>query len=84
MTRRDKMAVRDVSASRQGRIEFASRTSYALLRRYLGIDNGRVPAALLGRESSVLTVAKHLEHIYGKLGVRSRTAAAALVHAAAL
>jgi DNA-binding NarL/FixJ family response regulator len=29
------------------------------------------------------TVAKHLEHIYGKLCVRSRTAAAALVHAGA-
>ena len=137
-------AHRVVLCSSQGRIEFASPTSYALLRRYLGIENGRVPAALLGQESSVLkhgggrltirvassgrlrvlllderngqlecltarerevlervargrsnamvarelgiadaTVAKHLEHIYGKLGVRSRTAAAALVHAAA-
>jgi DNA-binding NarL/FixJ family response regulator len=137
-------AHRVVLCSSQGRIEFASQTSYALLRRYLGIENGRVPAALLRRESSILkhssgrltirvaksgtlrvvllderssqldcltarerevlegvahgrsnamiameldianaTVAKHLEHIYGKLGVRSRTAAAALVHAAA-
>lgn len=135
---------RVVLCSSQGRIEFASRTSYALLRRYLGIENGRVPAALLRQESSLLkhssgrlsirvassgrlrilllderrsdldcltvrerdvlervaqgrsnariameleianaTVAKHLEHIYGKLGVRSRTAAAALVHASA-
>ena len=135
---------RVVLCSSQGRIEFASRRSYALLRRYLGIENGRVPAAVIRQESSVLkdgngrltirvsksgqlrlllldehssqlecltvrerevlervahgrsnaiiamelgianaTVAKHLEHIYGKLGVRSRTAAAALIHAAA-
>lgn len=137
-------AHRVVLCSSHGKIEFASRTSYALLRRYLGIENGRVPAALLGQESSILkhssgrltirvansgrlrilllderssqfdcltarerevlervaqgrsnamiamelgianaTVAKHLEHIYGKLGVRSRAAAAALVRAPA-
>lgn len=136
-------AHRVVLCSPQGRIEFASRTTYALLQRYLGIENGCVPAALLSQEMSILehssgrltlrvansgklrilllderrndldcltarerevlervaqgrsnatiamelaianaTVAKHLEHIYGKLGVRSRTAAAALVHSA--
>lgn len=128
-----------VVCSADGMIEFASRRSRALLRRYLGLDNGRLPSALLererltfaeddgrltirvvrtgglrfllleeqdrrlerltAREREVLdgvargrtnreialdlglasaTVAKHLEHVYDKLGVRTRTAAATL------
>lgn len=123
-----------------GVIEFASPAARALLKRYLGIDNGRLPRSLLARsqlhleldhsrltvriartgglrlllleerdlraerlttrEREILelvavgstnaevglelgianaTVAKHLEHAYKKLGVRSRTAAAAMV-----
>jgi DNA-binding CsgD family transcriptional regulator len=121
-----------------GVIEFASPAARSLLRRYLGVDNGRLPPALLSRrtlafedgdtrlcvrvartgelrlllldeqdlrlgrltprEREILdrvaagrtnaeiafdleiaraTVAKHLEHVYEKLGVRTRTAAAA-------
>jgi DNA-binding CsgD family transcriptional regulator len=135
-------ARRIVLCSVRGKIEFASPSSRALLARYLRLDNGRVPASLLGRprlvfedgtgaltirvarsgklcvlllderdtrvdrlttrEREVLesvargqangqialelgiapaTVAKHLEHVYEKLGVASRTAAAALVSA---
>lgn len=123
-----------------GAIEFASPAARSLLRRYLGVDNGRLPPALLSRrtlafddgdtrlcvriartgelrlllldehdlrlgrltprEQEILelvaagrtnadiaheleianaTVAKHLEHVYEKLGVRSRTAAAAML-----
>jgi DNA-binding CsgD family transcriptional regulator len=122
----------------KGVIEFASPSSRAVLERYLGIENGRVPRAVLGRrklrlahadrrldvriaqtdslhvlmlderdtrieklttrERQILehvalgkendeialelglasaTVAKHLEHVYRKLGVPNRTAAAA-------
>lgn len=125
-----------------GLIEFASPSSRALLRRYLGTDNGSVPRDVLdlthvqfvdgderlsirslhagrfrllfleesdlrverltprerevlalvarGRENdgiahelgiATATVAKHLEHVYEKLGVSNRTAAAALVSA---
>lgn len=121
-----------------GVIEFASPAARSLLKRYVGIDNGRLPPALLSRrtlafedgdarlsvriartgglrllfldeqdmrlgrltprereildrvaagrtnadialelEIASATVAKHLEHVYEKLGVRSRTAAAA-------
>lgn len=123
-----------------GGIEFASTTARALLRRYLRIENGRVPSALFerprttyvdgdggltiqvagagrrrllflaehdrrlerltprerqilelvadGHENDAIalelgiasaTVAKHLEHVYEKLGVHNRTAAAVLV-----
>jgi DNA-binding CsgD family transcriptional regulator len=129
---------RVVLCSGDGTIEFASASSRALLTRYMGIPNGRLPAAVLGRTELVLarddrrltvriartgglyvlllderdmriarltarereileqvvrgaeneeialdlgiasaTVAKHLEHVYEKLGVRNRTAAAA-------
>jgi DNA-binding CsgD family transcriptional regulator len=40
---------RVVLCSRNGVIEFASPASRALLQRYLGLDNGRVPAAVLDR-----------------------------------
>jgi DNA-binding NarL/FixJ family response regulator len=40
---------RVVLCSRNGVIEFASAASRALLHRYLGFDNGRVPAAVLDR-----------------------------------
>lgn len=133
-------AHRVVLCSAGGAIEFASPVSRALLDRYLGIENGRLPTALLNRRTAVLadghgrltirtapsgglrvllleerderldrltsrereildrvrrgrtnaeiaseleiataTVAKHLEHVYEKLGVRSRAAAAALL-----
>lgn len=129
-----------VLCSPRGVIEFASVSARRLLRRYAGVDNGRLPAELLSRPELVLaegegrltirvaragalrllllserdlrvehltrrerdvldrvargqtnaeiaielaiataTVAKHLEHIYEKLGVRSRTAAARFV-----
>jgi DNA-binding NarL/FixJ family response regulator len=129
-----------VLCSRTGMIEFASASSRALLANYLGIENGRIPVALLGRrqlrlaqadrrlhvqiaqtgeltllllderdarieslttrEREILrhvacgkendeialeldlasaTVAKHLEHVYRKLSVPNRTAAAALL-----
>jgi DNA-binding NarL/FixJ family response regulator len=131
-------ASRVVLCSGTGVIEFASASSRALLEHYLGIENGRIPPALLGRrklrlahadrrlhvriaqtgglhvlmlderdtrieklttrERQILehvalgkendeialelglasaTVAKHLEHVYRKLGVPNRTAAAA-------
>jgi DNA-binding CsgD family transcriptional regulator len=127
-----------VLCSARGTIEFASHTSRALLARFAGVDNGRLPTALLAppavvlargserltirtaksgelrvlllerhdtrldrltrREREILdrvargqtnaeialelriataTVAKHLEHAYGKLDVSSRTAVAA-------
>ena len=127
-----------VLCGRKGVIEFASPSSRAVLERYLEIENGRVPLAVLGRrrlrlahadrrlhvriaqtgglhvlmlderdtrieklttrERQILehvalggendeialelglasaTVAKHLEHVYRKLGVPNRTAAAA-------
>lgn len=132
-----------VVCSANGVIEFASLVARALLKRYLGIDNGRLPRGLLTRsqlqlehddsrltvriavtgglrlllleerdvraerltlrEREILglvrvgrtnaeiglelgianaTVAKHLEHAYDKLGVRSRTAAAMMVSSA--
>jgi DNA-binding NarL/FixJ family response regulator len=131
-------AARVVLCGRKGVIEFASPSSRAVLERYLEIENGRVPLAVLGcrklrlahadrrlhvriaqtgglhvlmlderdtrieklttRERQILehvalgrendeialelglasaTVAKHLEHVYRKLGVPNRTAAAA-------
>jgi DNA-binding NarL/FixJ family response regulator len=130
-------ARRVVLCSGKGVIEFASPSSRALLERYLGIENGRLPAEVLRRRELLLahadrrlhvriaqtgslnvlmlderdtridkltarerqileqvalgkendeiamklgvasaTVAKHLEHVYGKLGVPNRTAAA--------
>jgi DNA-binding CsgD family transcriptional regulator len=129
-----------VLCSASGIIEFASPRSRRLLKRYVGLDNGRLPLAMLveprlafadddfrltirvartgelrlllleehdtrlerltsrerevldgvarGRTNSELaldlgiasaTVAKHLEHVFDKLGVKTRTAAAALV-----
>ena len=134
---------RVVLCSGTGAIEFASASSRALLERYLEIENGRVPLAVLGRrklrlahadrrlrvriaqtgglhvlmlderdtrieklttrELQILehvalgkendeialelglasaTVAKHLEHVYRKLGVPNRTAAAARLEGA--
>jgi DNA-binding NarL/FixJ family response regulator len=131
-----------VLCSRTGAIEFATPSSRALLERYVGITNGRLPTAALdrselvfaqgdrrlqvriartgglqvimleerdtrinrltarerqvlervalGRENDAIafdlgiataTVAKHLEHVYRKLGVQNRTAAAALLDA---
>jgi DNA-binding NarL/FixJ family response regulator len=135
-------AHRVVLCSSRGTIEFASRSSRALLARFAGLENGCLRTALLDRSKVVLaqgserlvirvaksgdlrvllldrhdarvelltprerevvdgiargqanaevalelgittaTVAKHLEHAYRKLGVSSRTAAAALVSA---
>jgi DNA-binding NarL/FixJ family response regulator len=132
-----------VLCSATGMIEYASRRSRALLKQYLGLDNGRLPTTLLTRDTITLvddggrltiriartgalrilllaehdrrlerltarerevldgvahgwtneeialdlglasaTVAKHLEHVYQKLGVRTRTAAAAIVSGA--
>lgn len=132
-----------VLCSATGVIEFGSASSRALLKQYLGLDNGRVPTSVLarrelrlrdgsrslyvriartdnlhllmleerdaraerltarerqilelaarGRENEAIalelgiapaTVAKHLEHVYRKLGVQNRTAAAALLSAA--
>jgi DNA-binding CsgD family transcriptional regulator len=129
-----------VLCSRAGVIEYASRSSRALLKRYFEVQNGRVPVAVLrhreltladanrhlhvriaqtgglhllmlderdtrierlsmrerqileqvaqGKENDQIalelglaraTVAKHLEHVYRKLGVPNRTAAAALL-----
>jgi DNA-binding CsgD family transcriptional regulator len=134
-----------VLCSARGTIEFASPTSRALIARFLGVENGRLPTALLDRPTIVLehpserltirtakvgelrvllldrrdtridlltprereivdrvargqpnaqiavefgiataTVAKHLEHAYRKLGVSTRTAAAALVSTASV
>jgi DNA-binding CsgD family transcriptional regulator len=42
-------ARRVVLCSGTGVIEFASASSRALLERYLGLDHGRIPAAILGR-----------------------------------
>ena len=133
-------ARRVVLCSASGGIEFGSASSRALLRHYLGLDNGRVPTSVLARrgahasgrrslapdsnradgqlapadargarrthreahrarasgtragparqgndaialELSIApaTVAKHLEHVYRRLGVQNRTAAAALL-----
>jgi DNA-binding NarL/FixJ family response regulator len=133
---------RVVLCSATGVIEFASASSRALLKRYLGLENGRLPTSILARrrltlqdsvrslqiqiartdnlhllmleerdtrierltrrERQVLeqlalgrandaialelriaaaTVAKHLEHVYRKLGVQNRTAASALLGA---
>jgi DNA-binding CsgD family transcriptional regulator len=133
-------ARRVVLCSAKGMIEFGSPCSRALLGRYLEIENGRLPAEVLGRRELLLarvdrrlhiriaqtgslkvlmlderdtridklttreqqileqvalgkendeiamklgiasaTVAKHLEHVYRKLGVPNRTAAAALL-----
>jgi DNA-binding NarL/FixJ family response regulator len=135
-------ARRVVLCSASGLIEFGSASSRALLKHYLGLDNGRVPTSVLarrelrlrdggrslhvrivrtdnmhllmleehdaraetltareqqvlelaarGRENEAIalelgiapaTVAKHLEHVYRKLGVQNRTAAAALLGA---
>lgn len=129
-----------VLCAASGVIEFAAPAARALLKRYLGVDNGRLPPALLSRRQFALedgdgkltvriartgglrlvlleernlrlgrltqrerevldlvaagrtnveiasmlelasgTIAKHLEHVYEKLGVRTRTAAAAMV-----
>jgi len=46
---RNEEAHRVVLSSATGVIEFASASSRALLKRYLGLDNGRIPAAVLGR-----------------------------------
>jgi DNA-binding NarL/FixJ family response regulator len=131
---------RVVLCSGNGVIEFASAASRALLERYVELDDGRVPAAILerrewrlaragrrlhvriaktgslhllilderdvraekltprerqilelvalGKENEAIaldlgiapaTVAKHLEHVYRKLGVQNRTAAVALL-----
>ncbi len=133
-------ARRVVLCSASGGIEFGSASSRALLRHYLGLDNGRVPTSVLARRELTLrdgdrslqiriartgnlhllmleerdariekltarerqvlervllgkgndaialelsiapaTVAKHLEHVYRRLGVQNRTAAAALL-----
>ena len=45
-----------------------------------GLSNAEIASVLVVERS---TVRKHLEHIYEKLGVRSRTAALAKVRAAA-
>lgn len=134
-------AHRVVLCSGRGVVEFASPSSRALLDRYLGVTNGRLPEGVLGRQEVVVdrndrrlnvriarvgtlhvlllderdvrierltkrereilervamgegndeiafdlgiaaaTVAKHLEHVYEKLDVRNRTAAAALLN----
>ena len=133
-------ARRVVLCSASGAIEFGSASSRALLKRYLRLDNGRVPTSVLARRELTLrdgdrslqiriaqtgnlrllmleerdtriekltarerqvleqvllgkgndaialelgiapaTVAKHLEHVYRRLGVQNRTAAAALL-----
>jgi DNA-binding CsgD family transcriptional regulator len=137
----DDEARRIVLCSTTGVIEFASPFARALFKRYLGVENGRVPESLLAhrelefdhgdrrlhvriaraggvhvlvlderdmrvarltaRERQILehaalgkendeialeleiapaTVAKHLEHVYRKLGVPNRTAAAAVLN----
>jgi DNA-binding CsgD family transcriptional regulator len=47
-------ASRVVLCSARGTIEFASPTSRALLARFLGVENGRLPTALLDQTKSVL------------------------------
>jgi DNA-binding NarL/FixJ family response regulator len=47
-------ARRVVLCSASGVIEFGSASSRALLKRYLGLDNGRVPTAVLGRRELTL------------------------------
>jgi DNA-binding CsgD family transcriptional regulator len=134
-------ARRVVLCSASGVIEFGSASSRTLLKRYLALDNGRVPKSVLARRELTLrsgnrslsvrtaraenfhllmldecdlriqrltarerqvleqaglgkandaialelgiaraTVAKHLEHVYRKLGVQNRVSAAALLH----
>src|SRR5437773_2052499 len=56
-------ARRVVLCSRKGVIEFASPSSRALLERYVGIENGRVPAAVLGRRELLLAHADRRLHV---------------------
>jgi DNA-binding CsgD family transcriptional regulator len=62
---------------RHTRIERLTRRQLQILQRVaLGETNGEIAAKL---ELSPATVSKHLEQIYSRLGVHSRTAAAALL-----
>jgi DNA-binding CsgD family transcriptional regulator len=56
-------ARRVVLCSGKGVIEFASPSSRALLELYLGIENGRLPAAVLGRRELLLAHADRRLHV---------------------
>jgi DNA-binding NarL/FixJ family response regulator len=52
-----------VLSSGAGVIEFASPSSRALLKRYLGLDNGRIPAWILARRKLTLLAGDRSLHI---------------------
>ena len=56
-------ARRVVLCSGKGLIEFASPSSRELLARYLGIENGRVPAAVLGRRELLVSHTDRRLHV---------------------
>jgi len=56
-------ARRVVLCSGSGVIEFASASSRALLRRYLGLDNGRVPNSILARPAQAVRAGDRSLHI---------------------
>ena len=56
-------ARRVVLCSGAGVIEFASASSRALLKRYLGLDNGRIPASILARRKLTLLAGDRSLHI---------------------
>jgi len=74
-THRRRLATLDSEAT----AELTPREREVMLRVADGLSNAEIASALVVERS---TVRKHLEHVYEKLGVRSRTAALAKVRAA--